>query len=167
MVVSSSNDTGKTFSPPRVIGNDKWRFDGCPHRGGSAAISAEGIIYAAWYAEGEGAPMVYLGVSRDRGETFTKTPVPVEAGFSPDHPSLAISGDKVILVWEESTPVTTKIMMARFDEAAKRFVEKTQVNASPRKSGYPLVMSNSKGDVLVTWLKEEMKNSKTVLRLGR
>ncbi|MFZ3072584.1 MAG: sialidase family protein, partial [Thermodesulfobacteriota bacterium] len=167
MVVSSSNDNGKTFSPPRVMGNDKWRFEGCPHRSGSIAIGEGGRIYAAWYAEGEGVPMVYIGTSDDKGETFSKTPVPVKSGFFPDHPSLAISGNKVILVWEEATPVTAKIMMARFDEAAKTFVEKTQVNESARKSRYPLIRSNSKGDVLVSWLKEDMKNSRTVLRLGR
>ena len=167
MVMSSSKDNGKTFSPPRVIGNDRWRFEGCPHRGGSVAIGASGRIYAAWYAEGDGAPMVYIGISDDKGETFTKTPVPVESGFFPDHPSLAISGDKVILVWEEATPVTNKIMMARFDDGARMFVEKTQVNESIRKARYPLVKFNSKGDVLISWLKEDVLNSRTILRLGR
>lgn len=167
VVISSSKDNGKTFSPPRVIGNDKWRFEGCPHRGSNIAIDDKGRIYAAWYAEGDGVPMVYIGISDDKGETFSKTPVPVESGFFPDHPSLAISGNKVILVWEESTPVTNKIMMARFDDGAKRFVEKTQINESAQKSRHPLVKANSKGDVLVSWLKEDMLNSRTILRLGR
>lgn len=162
MVAASSRDGGKTFGAPAIVGNDKWVIAGCPHRGAGLGVDGGGKLHVIWYSEGGGKPAIYYAVSEDRGATFTKEEIAVTPGFFPDHPALAVAGGKVCLTWEEVTPVFGNIMFKAASGAAAR-----RLSDGVRKSSSPAIATNANGTMAVAWSKDEMRNSRSLLRVAR
>lgn len=162
MVAASSRDGGKTFSAAAIAGNDKWVIAGCPHRGAGLGVDNAGKLHIIWYSEGAGKPAIYYAVSEDRGATFTKEEIAVTPGFFPDHPALAVAGGTVYLAWEEVTPVFGNIMFKAASSAAPQ-----RLNDGVRKSSSPVVVTNADGAVAVAWSKDEMRNTRSLLRVAR
>lgn len=71
MVISSSRDSGATWSTAVPIHDDAWRFAQCPESGPVIAADRDGIIHAAWFTGKEDGPGVYYAASRDGGATFS------------------------------------------------------------------------------------------------
>ncbi|MBI5178509.1 MAG: exo-alpha-sialidase [Nitrospinae bacterium] len=161
IVITRSDDSGKSFSAPSIVGNDKWVIAGCPHRGPSLAVSPDGAVNITWYSEGDGLPKIFSGRAAEQGIIFAKAPIPVTPGFFPDHPALAMVDGRTVKTWEEVTPVFGNIMFTLAGGAAR------QLSVGPRKSGYPAIVGNAKGLVAVAWQKDEMRISKTLVRVGR
>ncbi len=161
MVAASSRDGGKTFSAPVIVGNDKWVIAGCPHRGAGLGVDSAGKLHITWYSEGGGKPAIYYAMSNDRGATFTKEEIAVTPGFFPDHPALAVAGEKVYLAWEEVTPVFGNIMFKAVSGATRRLSD------GVRKSSSPVVVTNANGAVAAAWSKDEMRNTRSLLRVIR
>lgn len=165
IAVASSADGGETFSPPSIVGNDQWEFAGCPHRGPSLGVNAEGRVFITWYSEGNGLPGIYFGESADRGKTFRKEVIKVQPGFFPDHSTLTVSENGILLAWEEVTPVLSKIILEYRSSGEQP--ERFQVNQGNRKALYPAISANRKGDFLVSWTKAEIKFNRSLLRSGK
>lgn len=161
MVAASSRDGGKTFSAAAIVGNDNWIIAGCPHRGAGIGVDNAGKLHVIWYSEGAGKPAIYYAVSEDRGATFTKEEIAVTPGFFPDHPALAVAGGTVYLAWEEVTPVYGNIMFKASGAAPQR------LNDGVRKSSSPAIVTNGNGAVAVAWSKDEMRNTRSLLRVAR
>lgn len=162
MVVASSHDGGKTFGAATIVGNDKWVIAGCPHRGAGLGVDGAGKLHIIWYSEGGGKPAIYYAISEDRGATFTKEEVAVTPGFFPDHPALAVAGGKVYVAWEEVTPVFGNIMFKAASGAPP-----VRLSDGVRKSSSPAVVTNAGGAVAVAWSKDEMRNTRSLLRVAR
>ncbi|MBI5327764.1 MAG: exo-alpha-sialidase [Deltaproteobacteria bacterium] len=166
MVVAGSVDNGKTFNEPVVVSRDQWAIQGCPHRGPSMNIDENGVLYYTWYTEGsDGLPAVYLSVSRDRGKTFIfKQSLPSGGRFFPDHPRLAVAKDgTVYVVWEEKTPVLTRILFASYQDG-KGFSKPMQLNQGVRRSHEPILLAGDDGSVYAVWAYDEIRFSKVVIR---
>jgi len=185
MVVASSSDYGRTFNQPVVVSEDKWAIQGCPHRGPSMAVDDKGLLYYTWYTEGSnGLPAIYLSMSTDRGKTFTaKQMLPSGDRVFPDHPRLAVNKDGIVyLVWEEKTPVLSKIMFATY-KRDKGFSKPEQLSHGVRRSYDPVVVVGmERADhvgvndgntvalvqkVYVIWGHDEIRFTRTVLKIGK
>jgi predicted amidohydrolase len=70
----------------------------------SVAVTGQGTVLVAWQEQdAEGVPAVWLARSPDGGASFT--PAVRLSGAAPAHrPTVAASGDRAWLAWEETTP---------------------------------------------------------------
>jgi hypothetical protein len=163
IVAAKSSDKGISFSESSIVGNDNWVIAGCPHRGASLSVDKDGILYIVWYTEGgDGLPSIYIANSKDGGKTFFKTPLPYAKGAFPDHPVMALNKDGIpVLSWEETTPVLSRVMFQSVDEKPQ------QMNQGVRRAHDPVISVNKKGDILLAWTQDEMRFTKTVLRLSK
>lgn len=169
MVVVSSSDYGRTFNQPVVVSEDKWAIQGCPHRGPSMAVDDKGLLYYTWYTEGsDGLPSIYLSISRDGGRTFTpKQMLPSGDRAFPDHPRLAVHKDGIAyLVWEEKTPVLSKILFATY-KVDKGFSKPEQLSQGVRRSYDPVVGIAHDNTVFAGWGYDEIRFTRTVLKIGK
>lgn len=166
MVVAGSSDSGKMFQQPVLVSRDQWQIQGCPHRGPSMAVDENGILYYTWYTEGNDAlPAVYLAMSKDNGKTFTaRQSMPVSNHVFPDHPKLAVGKNgTAYLVWEEKTPVLSKIMFASYQDS-KGFSKPEQLSQGVRRSYEPMLLAGDNGVVYAVWAYDEIRFSKAVIR---
>ena len=85
-------------------------------------------------------------------------------GFSPDHPKLTVGKNgTVYLVWEEKTPVLSKIMFASYREG-KGFSKPEQLSQGVRRSYEPVVSAGDDGTVYAAWGYDEIRFSKVIIR---
>lgn len=107
MAVARSTDGGRTFSAPTRVSEDGWAIDGCPEDGPSLGVDATGIVHIAWPTLTAGVKdlrkSIFYSYSTDGGRTFAPR-LQVDSGDvtrRPAHPQLAVSGDRVIVTWDE------------------------------------------------------------------
>jgi len=167
-VVARSKDGGQTFSSPVIVGNDRWVFPGCPHRPASIGVDKQGRLYVVWYTEGaDETPAIYLAVSDDGGLTFSpKRALNSSKGTFPDHPQMAVdAGGRLIVVWEEQSPVRREVVMSYSSDRGRTFSRPQKLN--DKKGQNPTVAMNNKGLVALAWVEQALTDRKTVLQTVR
>ncbi len=99
--ISTSSDGGNTFSSSKIISNDRWVVNGCPHTGASIAQdpSKKGSLQIAWYTQG-GKPGVYHTSSSDFGQSFEERSFFSESARHPQ--ILGLNNGNLITVWDET-----------------------------------------------------------------
>ncbi len=156
-VVARSKNHGQTFSSPVIVGNDRWVFEGCPHRPATMGVDQEGRLYITWYTEGpDDTPGVYLAYSDDQGQTFSpRHQLNMSKSTFPDHPQLAVNQEGQILVtWEEQSPVRREVVMSFSLDRGLSFSTPQKLNEKKAKN--PAVAINSQGKAVLVW-QEEIK----------
>ncbi len=164
-VVARSTDGGSTFSPPVIVGHDKWVFPGCPHRPASIGTDRFGRLYVAWYTEGvDETPAVFLAYSDNHGATFSpKQKLNVSKGTFPDHPQMAVDPDgHLVIVWEEQSPVRREVMMSVSLDRGETFSTPQKVN--DKKGQTPSVSINSHGLASLAWMEHAMPSHRIVVQ---
>ena len=164
-VVARSTDGGNTFSSPVIVGHDKWVFPGCPHRPASVGTDRLGRLYVVWYTEGvDETPSVFLAYSDDRGETFSpKQKLNVSKGTFPDHPQMAVDPEgRLVLVWEEQSPVRREIVMSVSLDRGQTFSAPQKLNE--KKGQTPTLSMNAKGLAALAWMEHAMPAHRMVVQ---
>lgn len=95
MVYKKSTDNGQTFSAAKVISNDNWEINGCPHSGPSLAF-ANGLLHVVWFTAG-GSSGLYETSAAASG--FRPRSLVTASGKHPQ--LLALAGGKIAMVCEE------------------------------------------------------------------
>jgi hypothetical protein len=168
MVVATSRDRGRTFSPATLVHDDGWKITACPHRGGSVAFAGPGRLVTAWYTEGRsGQPEVSVAASTD-GRTFSAPQRLQETvGTIPDHVRLAANAQgHVAVVWEESTAVRRRVMMRTSTDGGRTFAQGQSLSRA-LKAYMPDVAAASSGEFVVVWHEEQFPATKTVVHTVR
>ena len=170
MVYISSDDDGTTFSKERVISNDNWQIEGCPHSGPSLA-QANNKISAAWFTAAGGNSGIYC-TSLENGAFSKKSLITVKGR----HPQLSsLPNGQVLAVYEEESEAHT---MQHAHEGHGKMKHRQTPSGKSKivlkglgKDGQEIVLSNgnyidhhaaitalNKG-ALIAWIREE--NSKS------
>ncbi len=156
-VVASSTNNGATFSSPVIVGNDRWAFEGCPHRPATMGTDQQGRLFVTWYTEGpDDIPGVYIAFSDDRGKTFTpRRQLNLSKGTFPDHPQLAVDREgRLLVIWEEQSPVRREVVISYSLDRGLTFSSPQKLNK--KKSKHPAVALNSQGQAILAW-QEQIK----------
>jgi len=163
MVVSRSNDGGRTFASAETVHADRWKITACPHRGGQVALDGRGRLYATWYTEGSGGrPDVLFAVAADGRRFGAPRRVQTATGSLPDQPRLAIDAQgRGALVWEDSTAVRRRILL-RSIAPGGRTLGPVRTISTAIKAWAPAVVTVP-GGVLVAWHEEQFPATKTIV----
>lgn len=86
MYVTSSEDSGKSFSPAVKLGHGTWHLDACPMDGGMLAAGADGLIETAWRRDDK----IYAVAGPDKAEVM------VGRG---QQPWIAATKSEAFIVW--------------------------------------------------------------------
>lgn len=169
IVVASSSDQGRHFSPPTLVHKDGWVFDACPHRGPSLAFDRDGRLYVGWYTEGvDEQPRIFVSTSDDRGQTFS-APVSLHttATSLPDHLHMAVHpAGAVLAVWEEVTGVRKRVVMRVSTDRGRTFGPE-QTLSDGTKAEHPTVALHPNGSVAIGWMEHAFPHNRIVVRQGR
>lgn len=164
-VISRSMDAGETFSPPVIVGNDRWVYPACPHRPASLGIDRQGRLYVVWYTEGsDETPAIYLAYSDDQGKTFSdKKQLNRSKGTFPDHPQMAVDpAGRIAVIWEEQSPVRREIVVSYSLDRGRSFNAPIKLN---EKNGQtPAVAVNQHGTVVMGWKEHAMPAHRLVIQ---
>lgn len=154
-VIARSTDNGRSYSPPVIVGHDRWVYQGCPHRPATIGVDEHGRLYVVWYTEGpDDTPGVYFAYSDDQGNTFTpRRLLNTSKGTFPDHPQLAVNQDGQLLVtWEEQSPVRREVVFSYSLNRGQSFSLPKKLNEKKAKS--PAVAVNGQGQAVIAWLEQ-------------
>jgi hypothetical protein len=163
MVLSRSDDGGRTFAAATLVHADRWKITACPHRGGQVAADARGRLYAVWYTEGtQGRPDVLLAVAPDGRRFGRPQRVHTATGSVPDHPRLAVdNAGRGIVVWEDSTAVRRRILLRSIVQGGRSLGPARTL--SPAIKAWAPAVAVVPGGFLVAWHEEQFPAIKTVV----
>jgi hypothetical protein len=164
MVLATSRDGARTFSPPALVHADGWKIAACPHRGGSVATDGRGRLFTAWYTEGkEGRPDLLFATSTDGRRFSAPRRLHTAPASVPDNLRLAVdSGGRGVFVWEDLTAVRRRIVMrTTLDGGRTLSPPKTLTQAV--KAFAPDVVVAPGGGFLLVWHEEAFPSVKTVI----
>jgi hypothetical protein len=170
MAVARSTDGGRTFAPPVRVSEDGWALDGCPDDGPSIAVDARGAVHVAWPTLVPGSDSgkgIFYSYSLDGGRTFAAR-VRLDEGTGAGHPQLAVGGDRVVVVWDQSHEGRRRIV-GRALSSDPRATAWTPVLGRPavlsaeRPAVYPAVAATPTSTV-VAWTEETRTGSEIRVR---
>jgi len=106
MVVSFSDDGGTTWSPPKLVSEDKFEINSCPTTVTAMGIDDVDAVHAAWYTAGSEVPGLYYSATADRGESWT-TPLLLDGSgewFPPTDITLSLNKQNhPTVAWADKT----------------------------------------------------------------
>ncbi len=89
------------FAPPVPVTSEPWSFDGCPHDGPALGLIGE-TLHVLWMDAHTGKGRVYSASSLNQSWNFTPRPINPRGAGSQGHPKLAVSGSRLVAVWDEA-----------------------------------------------------------------
>lgn len=109
IAVTSSTDSGASFTAPVIVSDDRWMIQGCPVSGPSLSVAADGRLKVLWFAAGEAnAPGVYFAESTDKARSFSPRQLLAEEAVR-GTPALLIDKNSSIALWQNSAVAETKV----------------------------------------------------------
>ncbi|HEX6047710.1 MAG TPA: sialidase family protein [Gemmatimonadaceae bacterium] len=151
VVVAKSSDHGVTWNAPVRVHADNWVFDGCPHAGPSMQVDSAGTVHIAWWTGVEGKAGVYYARSRDGGATFdSPIPLGVSEFSAPAHAQLALGDEKVVVVWDDGTVKTPRVVMRVSADGGATFSPPTLVSAEGRAATFPVLALRDR-ELTIAW----------------
>ncbi len=102
---SVSRDTGRSFSSPARVSEDRWAIDGCPDDGPALAVDTHGVVHIVWpTVVGGAAPegALFYASSRDGRAFTTRMRIPNLGSLRPSHPQIAVDASgRITVAWDE------------------------------------------------------------------
>ena len=179
VVVTRSTDGGKSWEPPVRTRADDWVYPGCPHAGPSLEVDAKGDVHVAWWTGKAGQAGVYYARSSDGGKSFVAQPIATGERARPAHVQLAVSGQRVLVAWDDGLGDIPRVLLRRSTDGGKRFGGEELLSEPGVAASYP-VLALYGDSVAVAWSQTtaaehqeklasmaDMKNPKAVMPLPR
>lgn len=135
---------GKTTGLRRVTFDD-WRIDACPHHGGTLGVDARDRLHAVWYSGAPGHSGVYYGQLGSEGPLGQRR----IGGETAEHADLAVSGEKVAIVWKEFDGEHSQLRASLSADGGASFTDRDVASTSDA-SDQPRVLSYG-GRFYVFW----------------
>jgi hypothetical protein len=101
IVLVESADRARSWSRPRIVSDDGWTLDACPHSG-PALVAARGELVAAWMDGSDGISKVHAARSTGGGASFGKRVRISQPDGTANHPRLLALADALLIALEHS-----------------------------------------------------------------
>jgi hypothetical protein len=169
MAVARSTDGGKTFGAPVRVSEDHWQIDACPEDGPAIAADPAGVLHIAWptFLADTGRKAVFYSYSTDGGRTFApRIRVDADDTAPAAHPQIAVDGDRVTIVWDETAGKTSRVRSRSFARAAEGRVWNAErsaayVSAEDVAADHPSI-ALAGGRAVISWTETDAGGRSTV-----
>lgn len=164
MLHSVSMDGGSTFSEAKLISEDNWVIQGCPHTGPAMTENRAGLHFA-WYTGGQKKGCFYTQ-SNDNGQSFSQNDHISDRG---SHPQLAsLSSGELLVAWDE--PLQMKGKFARGIAIERRSadgarMEQRIITPDTIEASYPVIIDGIDETAVVAYTVKENRNSYIMYQL--
>jgi hypothetical protein len=156
-----SVDGGQAFSSPRIINNDNWVINGCPHTGPAMAENNQGLHFA-WFT-GAGNKGCFYTRSPDNGNSFTGYDKISAMGSHPQ--VLTLADGRLIIGWDESVKVNKeyyKRIALQIRSASGASEEQGFITPDTLMATYPVIGNLRNQDVLIAYTQLDRGQEKVV-----
>ena len=151
-VLMLSRSGGRSWGPAVIADSTDHGARGCGRPAPAiAADDSSGYVHLAYFAEPESGAGVFFAHSMDSGATF-HSPVPIVFGRNPSRTSVASSGDKVVVAYEDpnsSQPVIGVALSSTMGHIFESRINGTSENGRARQPVVRLA-----GDSIRLWWSE-------------
>lgn len=120
-----------------------------------AADSTSGYVHIAYFSEPKSGPGIFFAHSMDKAATF-HSPVPIVFGRNPSRVSVASSGDKVAVAYEDPNASQPKVSVALSRSMGHIFESRSIASSENGRARQPVV--RFAGDSIQVWWSEYSPN---------
>jgi len=173
IVVSTSQDGGRTFGEPVKVHEDGWEIKGCPDSGPSL-VESNGRLWIAWMTAGkDNRARILVSRSDEAARSFEK-PIMVSGDvLDPNHPSMKAGNDGTLwLVFQGRAPNTngnwnkTQVYIVHIKEN-ENFSNPTSIPGSNNSISYPHIALGNGGQIFVAWTQPQGDHFTVMLSRSR
>jgi hypothetical protein len=133
---------------------DDWHIDACPHHGPTMVPAAQdGQYHMSWFSAGN----LHSGIHYARYDLATDTSanlIKVDGMPGAGHPSLAVHGDTLYLVWKGFDGTASLLQMMHSVDDGRSWSAPRTLMTTLQGSDHPLLITSPSG-VFLSWSSEE------------
>lgn len=158
LMLARSDDGGASWDSPVAADTTDRSARGCGRFHPTiAADSASGYVHLAYYVEPASGPGIFYAHSMDGGRTF-HAPVPILFGRNQSRVSMASSGDRVVVAYEDPNSVQPSIGLALSKTMGHIFEQRVRASPEHVRAKQPVVALD--GAALSLWWSTYSANPK-------
>jgi BNR repeat-like domain len=162
MSLRQSSDNGKTWQRASTVGEFGWKFDGCPHVGGSLAYAdtknPKHLHSLVWTGAKQKAGLYHLA-SNDNGLSWSS---PQKLGDAAVRGDIAAYDGNIIALWDEMEADGPSLFYAKSQDEGRHWSTATRLTQPKNSATHPRLITTEHG-FLALWTE---KPSKQASRLG-
>jgi hypothetical protein len=165
LVSAHSSDNGQSWSALALVDTTDHSVSGC-HRAAPAiaADSASGYVHVSYALMAQEGPGLFFAHSMDAGLTF-HTPVPIVYGERLGATSVAASGDRVVVAFEDPNSQTPRIGLALSRTMGHIFEDRMLPVSDDNGSATSPIVAVQGQHVTVAWQERSTPNGGLVLHV--
>ncbi len=130
---------------------DDWYIDACPHHGPSMVLAQNDDQYhMSWFSAGNIHKGIYYA-RYDLGSATSSHLLEVDATPGAGHPSLAMHGSELKMVWKGFNGVQTQLKIMRSHDDGETWSAAEDLYLSDQASDHPLLINTDQGVYLSWW----------------
>ena len=137
-------DTGEI----RRVTDDEWQVDSCPHHGGDMAVGNQDRLHLVWFTNGKTRQGLFYKNITGKIESSSMAIGNAEARAS--HPSVAASGNTVLITWREIDGGSISAQIMYSNDAGITWSDPQSLAKTSGVADYPVPMVNRE-KMLVIW----------------
>ena len=165
MALQQSHDNGKTWRRISTVGEFGWKFDGCPHVGGSLAYAdtknPKQLHSLVWTGAEQKAGLYHLA-SNDNGLSWSP---PQKLGDAAVRGDIAAYDGNLIALWDEMEADGTSLFFAKSQDEGQHWSTPTSLSEAKNVATHPRLVTTKHG-FLALWTEKPSKQaSRLVLQL--
>jgi BNR repeat-like domain len=162
MALQQSHDNGKTWQRASTVGEFGWKFDGCPHVGGSLAYAdtknPKHLHSLVWTGAEQKAGLYHLA-SNDNGLSWSS---PKKLGDAAVRGDIAAYDGNIIALWDEMEADGTSLFYTKSQDEGQHWSTAIRFTQPKNSATHPRLVPIQHG-FLALWTE---KPSKQASRLG-
>ncbi|WP_411726824.1 exo-alpha-sialidase [Methyloglobulus sp.] len=156
MSLLQSSDDGKTWQHISTVGEFDWKFDGCPHVGGSLAYlgtdNPAQLHSLVWTGAEQKSGLYHLS-SNNNGKSWS---TPQKLGNTAIHGDIAGLDGNLVVLWDEMEPDGSSIFYAKSEDAGTTWLTPTRLTTASNAATHPRLIATGHG-LLALWTEKPSK----------
>ncbi len=155
-----SEDVGKTFSEPKIMGKDNWKIDGCPHTGPSLADNGKDIS-VVWFTGADSGTGIFFKNLYDEEPVYEMKKLISNVG---SHPQMtALPNGNFFIVYEEFYKVKMTFLsniVLQIVDARGKEIKRKIISKSNSINDHAVITTIENNALTVAWVNKENKKTK-------
>jgi hypothetical protein len=156
MSLLQSSDDGKTWQHISTVGEFAWKFDGCPHVGGSLTYAGHdhpAQLHSIVWTGAEQKSGLYHLFSNNNGKSWS---TPQKLGNAAIHGDIVAIDSYIAAIWDEMEPDGSSIFYAKSVDGGITWLSATRLTKASNAATHPRLVATGYG-LLALWTEKSSK----------